>query len=146
MITRKQDTHSTATDKDTGYLSPFVANAKKSEGDDNDADYGPEIQKLSRKEVGVAVSEDGEVIAFYIHKTQQDVLPAIDEEDFEVFLDTVAIDGIGGVNDGEKDVVEKGLKGGNGGSFVDKESGKGVGCCNAKGKHLSVSCQSLASA
>jgi len=61
---------------------------------------------LRGEEVGVAVGQHGEVVSFDVHEGEDDVFPAVDEEEFEVFLEAVAVDGVGCVDEGEEDVVE----------------------------------------
>ena len=93
---------------------------------------------MGGEDVGVAVGEDGEVVSFDVHEGEDDVLPAIDEQELEVAFRPVSVDRVGGVDGGEDDVVEEGLEGRNGGASVDEEGGEGVRRCDAEGEDLSV--------
>ena len=116
-------------------MRPLVAHAEKQEGDDYDADYGPEIQELGGENVlgslewygrgrrgtyGIFVGEDCEVIALDVHETQNYVFPAINLEEPEVSLPAVFVNRVGGIESGEDNVVEEGLESWDGGSLVDE--------------------------
>jgi len=118
----KEDTHAAAADEDSSYLGPLVADTKDEEGDDYNTDNGPEIEELGllevssgqvRKdqkqrssllgysygqEVGVSVRQHCEIVPLYIHETQDDIFPAINEEKLEILLEPISIDCVGGVN------------------------------------------------
>jgi hypothetical protein len=47
----EEHTHSAAADEDSSYLGPFVAHAEEGEGDDYDADYGPEVEELGGEDI-----------------------------------------------------------------------------------------------
>jgi hypothetical protein len=93
---------------------------------------------LCGEDVGVAVGEDGEVVPFYVHEGKDDVFPAVDAEEFEVFLEAVCVDRIGSVDYGQDDVVEESLEGWDGHAMSEEEGGEGVCCCNAEGENLPI--------
>ena len=47
----EEDAHAAAADEDPGYLGPFVTYAEEEEGDDYDADDGPEVEELRGEDV-----------------------------------------------------------------------------------------------
>ena len=68
MVGCEEETHAAAADDDAYDLGPLVADVQEDEGDDYDADDGPEVEELGGEEVGVAVGEDSEVVSFYVHE------------------------------------------------------------------------------
>ena len=107
----------------------MVADAEKEKGDNDDEDNGPEVDELGGKDGCVAVSQDSEVVALDVAEGENDVLPAPCPEEAQVSLEAVAVDGVGGVDEVQEDVVEEALKGGDRGALVVEESGEGVGSC-----------------
>ena len=55
MVRCEEQAHSTAADEDADDLSPLVAHAENEERDQNDADDGPEVEKLSLYSLAVDV-------------------------------------------------------------------------------------------
>ncbi len=51
MVGCEEHTHAAAADEDPGYLGPFVAYVEEGEGDDYDADNGPEVEELGGQDV-----------------------------------------------------------------------------------------------
>ena len=51
MVGCEEDAHAAAADEDPGYLGPFVAYAEEEEGDDYDADDGPEVEELGGEDI-----------------------------------------------------------------------------------------------
>lgn len=91
VVGRKQDSHSSTADQDTGDLRPFVADAQEEERYDHDADDGPKVQQLSGEDVGVVVREDGEVVSFDVEEGKAYVFPAVDAEQHEVALEAIFV-------------------------------------------------------
>jgi hypothetical protein len=103
-------------------LSPLVSYAEQKEGYNHNANDGPEVEELGRKNVGVAVRKDREIVPLDIQERKDSVFPAIHQEEFEVLLESVTVDCVCCVDQSEEDVVEKGLEGRDGGTFVKEES------------------------
>lgn len=73
----EQQTHAAAGDEDAQNLEGAVADLEQQEAHNDDADDGPEVEELGAQEVGIAVGEDGEVVAFDIEEAQDEVAPAV---------------------------------------------------------------------
>jgi hypothetical protein len=52
----EEHAHAAAADQDPSYLGPFVSYAQEEEGDDYDADYGPEVEELGGEDVLVLLA------------------------------------------------------------------------------------------
>ena len=118
----------------------LIAHFEDEEGDDDDADDGPEVEELRRENGGVAVAEDGKVVAFDVEEGEAEVFPAVGEEELEVLLETVFIDCVGGVDEGEECVVEDGLESWERCAGLNELRRESIGAGNAKRKNLSISC------
>ena len=66
MVGANENSKTADADEDSDDLSGVVAHAQEEEGDDDDEDDGPEVDELGGEDGGVAVGEDGEVVAFDI--------------------------------------------------------------------------------
>ena len=73
VITGEQDSHAADADEDAEDLGGVVADAEEEEGDGDDEDDGPEVDELGGEDGGVAVGEDGEVVAFDVEEGEDDV-------------------------------------------------------------------------
>lgn len=73
MITGEQDTHAADADEDAEDLCGMVADVEEEKGDGDDEDDGPEVDELGGEDGGVAVGEDGEVVAFDVEKREDEV-------------------------------------------------------------------------
>ncbi len=73
MIAGEQDAHAADADEDAEDLGGVVADVEKEEGDGDDKDDGPEVDELGGEDGGVAVGEDGEVVAFDVEEGEDDV-------------------------------------------------------------------------
>ncbi len=51
----------------------MVADVEEKKGDGDDEDDGPEVDELGGEDGGVAVGEDGEVVAFDVEKREDEV-------------------------------------------------------------------------
>jgi hypothetical protein len=86
----------------------------------------------------VAVCEDGEVVPFYIHETEDDVFPSVNKQQLEVLLWAIFPDRICGIKSRENDVVEQCLESWDRSALVDEQCRKGIRGSDAEGKDLSV--------
>lgn len=136
VVTSQEDAAAANGDDDTDDLEDLVADAEEEEGEDDDDDDGPEVEELGREDVGVAVGQNGEVIAFDIEEGEDEVLPAVAEKELAPLLEAVLVDGDGEVDEEQQDVVEDGLEGWDRDSVVGKEGGEGVGRGDAQGEDL----------
>ena len=73
MIGANENAKTADADKDSDDLSGVVADTEEEEGDDDDKDDGPEVDELGGEDGGVAVGEDGEVVAFDVEEGEDDV-------------------------------------------------------------------------
>ena len=73
MVAGEQDTHTADTDEDAEDLGGVVTDVEEEEGNGDDEDDGPEVDELGGEDGGVAVGEDGEVVAFDIEEGEDDV-------------------------------------------------------------------------
>jgi hypothetical protein len=119
-------------------LSPLVSYAQEDERDYHNANNGPEVQKLCREDIGVAVSQYCKVIPLNIHETENNILPSINHEQFKVLFKAVVVDGIRCIDKCEEDIVKECLEGRNGRSFIGKQGGESIRCCDAEGEDLSA--------
>lgn len=140
VVRSEEDAHASTAEQDSRNLNPLVAHLEEGEGYDDNHDDGPEVEELSRENIGVLVGQNSEVIAQDIQKTQNNVFPAIDKEDLAIFLETISVDRVAGVDGAENDVVEEGLECWERESIIAKQSREGVGASNAKGQDLSMRC------
>lgn len=136
VVARQQDAQPADADQDAEHLGPVVADLEEEEGDDHDDDDGPEVDERGGEDGGVAVGQHGEVVAFDVAEGEEDVLPAPLELEAGVTLGAVAVQRVGEVDEGEEDVVEEGLEGGDRGAFVGEEGGEGVRRREAEGQDL----------
>ncbi len=88
---------------------------------------------------GVAVREHCEVVALDIEEGEDDVLPAISEDNAAPFGESVSVDGVGSVDEVEEDVVEESLEGGDGSAFGHQQRGKRIGAGDTEGEDLAES-------
>ncbi|KAB8801894.1 hypothetical protein FH972_026715 [Carpinus fangiana] len=138
VVGAQQDAHAADADDDAGVLGDAVAHAEHEEGDDDDDDNGPEVDQLGAQDAGVAVGEDEEVVAHGVEEAQDQVAPALGDQHAGPLLEAVAVDGVGGVDEIEQDVVEQGLEGGDRGVGVEEQAGESVGARDAQRKDLPV--------
>lgn len=136
VVRGQQYAHTAAADEDAEDLEHLVAHAQQDEGDDDDADDGPEVEQLGGQQVGVAVGEDGEVVALDVEEAHDEVAPAVLDEDVPPDARAVAPQHDGGVDEEEQDVVEDGLEGGDVCADVCEERGEGVCAGDAQRQHL----------
>ena len=151
VIGGEQDAHAADADEYAEDLGWVVADVEEEEGDCDDEDDGPEVDELGGEDGGVAVGEDGEVIAFNVEEGEDDVwmrviigwlrgrgkvvsrgmrgltFPPVFEEEAGVAFEAVTVDGVGGVDNVEEDIVEEGLEGGDGGAASGEEGREGIG-------------------
>ena len=73
MIRGEQDTHATDADEDAEDLGGVVADVEEEEGDGDDEDDGPEVDELGGEDGGVAIGENGEVVAFDVEEGEDEV-------------------------------------------------------------------------
>lgn len=110
------------------------------ERDDDDHHDGPETDKVGRQDGSVSVSEDNKVVSLDIKEGQDEVSPSILDQDLGPTLEAIFVDGVGGVDNVEQDVVEKGLECRDRGALPSKEGCKGIGTSLAEGKSLTGQC------
>ena len=111
MVARDEKTHATDTDEDPDELGRAVADLHEDEGDGDDDDDGPEVDELGGEDGGVAVGEDGEIVPFDVDEGEDEVAPAVTEQEGEVFLEAVPVDGVCREDDIHEGVVQKSLEG-----------------------------------
>ncbi len=68
VVAGKQDAHTADADEDAKELGGVVPDVEEEEGDGDNEDDGPEVDELGREDGGVAVGEDGEVVAFDVEE------------------------------------------------------------------------------
>lgn len=73
VVGGEEDAHAADADDDAEELGPVVADLQEEEGDGDDDDDGPEVDQLRREDGGVAVGEDGEVVALDVAEGEDDV-------------------------------------------------------------------------
>lgn len=73
VVRAEEDAHAADAGEDAQDLGPVVADPEDEEGDRYDDDDGPEVYQLRREDGGVAVGEDGEVVAFDVEEGEDDV-------------------------------------------------------------------------
>ena len=73
MVGAHENAKTADADEDADDLSGVVPHVEEEEGDDDDEDDGPEVDELGGEDGGVAVGEDGEVVAFDIEEGEDDV-------------------------------------------------------------------------
>lgn len=85
-----------------------------------------------------SVCQDGEVVALDIAEGEEEVFPAETPglDYVPPALPAIEIDGVGGVDDVEENVVEEGLQPRDGGSNLGEQGRKSVGAGDAQRKHL----------
>lgn len=93
---------------------------------------------MSREDGRVAVAKNGEVIALDVEEGETKILPSVDPEEFKVFLESIGVDCVGCVDDGEQGVVENGLEGWKRGSSFDEFGGECVRSGDAECEDLPV--------
>ncbi|ROV87275.1 hypothetical protein VSDG_09902 [Cytospora chrysosperma] len=135
-VAAQQHAHAAAGDQDAEDLEGLVADLEQQEGDDDDAEDGPEVEQLGAEEVGPPVGQDGEVVALDVQEGQDEVLPAVPEADARDLAPAVAVEHVRHVDEGEQDVVEEGLEGGDVGAVLDQERGEGAGGRVAEAEQL----------
>ena len=126
VVGSEKHAHTAAADEDSDDLEELVTDAEKGEGEDDDADNGPEVDELCGENVGVAVRQHGEVVAFDIQEAHYDVLPAIRYNDTEPSPRSLANPKHNGVNDEEQDIVKEGLEGGYVGTVGGEQGSESV--------------------
>lgn len=125
-VAAEEHAHAATGDEDAEELKGPVAHLEQQERDDDDADDGPKVEQLGREEVGVAVGEDGEVVALDVEKRKDKVLPAVGDDDAPDLAGPVAVKHVRDVHEAEQDVVEEALERGDGGAVVGEEGGEGA--------------------
>ena len=73
MVTAKEDAHSTYADKNASDLSWVVAHTEESERDHNNNNNSPKVDELGRKDGGITIGKDGEVVALDIKEGQNEI-------------------------------------------------------------------------
>lgn len=136
VVRGQQDAHAAAADEDADDLEDLVAHAQQDEGDDDDADNGPEVEQLGGQQVGVAVGEHSEVVALDVEEAHDEVAPAVLDHDVPPNAWAVAPQQDGGVDEEEQNVVEDGLEGGDVCADIGKERREGVCAGDAQRQHL----------
>lgn len=136
MVACDQDPHATNADEDARDLRYMIADMEEEERDDDDGDDGEEVDELRGQDGGVPVREHGEVVSLDVEEGEDDVFPTIFQQEAEPALEAAAVQGVGGVDDVEEDVVEEGLEGGDGGALGDEEGGEGICGCDAESEDL----------
>lgn len=139
MVAANQNTHTTTAYQDTDDLEHSVADLEEEEGNDHNADNGPEVDELRRQDVCVSVSQNRKVVSLDIQKRHDEVLPSILHSDAPPALDAVLVEEPGRVHNEHEDVVEDGLEGRDVGAGVGEEAGEGVGGRDAQGEDLAES-------
>lgn len=115
----------------------MVAHAQQGEGDEDDHDDGPEVDELGAEDGGVAVCEHDEVVPLDVAEGEDEVLPPVAPDELRPPLaGAVAVEGEGGVDEGEQDVVEERLEGRDGGSCGREQAREGVGRRDAEREYL----------
>lgn len=96
VVRNEEETHTTTADENADNLSPLVANAEDEEGDDYNADDGPEVEELGlahvsltirpwklwesyRQKVGVSIRQHSEVVTLDIQEAQNNILPPVNQ-------------------------------------------------------------------
>ena len=85
---------------------------------------------------GVAIGEHSEVVAFDVEEGEDQVAPAVFPDEARPAFGAVFVEGIGGIDEVEKDVIKPGLEGGDRGALRDEEGGEGVCRGDAEGEDL----------
>lgn len=137
MVRCQQNAHATTADEDANDLEDLVADLQDEERDDDDADNGPEVQKLGGQEVGVSVGEDGKVVSLDIEEGHDQVLPAVLPGHTRPGAGTILDEEDESVDNEEKDVVEETLEGGDAGPGLGEKGTEGVGGGDAQSQSLS---------
>ena len=73
VVGGEEDAHARDANEDANDLGPVVADAEEKEGDGYDDDDRPEVDQLGGENGGVAVGEDGEVVALDVAEGEDDV-------------------------------------------------------------------------
>lgn len=120
VVARDEDADAADADQDADDLGDVVAHAQEAKRDDDDGDDGEEVDELRGEDGGVAVGEHGEVVPLHVEEGEDDVFPAMAEHEAAPAGEAVAVEGEGGVDKVEQDVVEEGLEGGDGGALGDE--------------------------
>ena len=115
----------------------MISNSEKNKRNHDDQHNRPEIDQLRRKDRGIAIRKHGKVVTLDVEEREDHVAPSVLPDEARPALEAVLVDGPGGVDEVEQDVVEPGLKGGDGGALGDEEGGEGVGRGDAKRQDLS---------
>ena len=136
MVRADEDAHAADADNDAENLEEAVAHAEEEEGDDDHHHDGPEVDELCAEDVGVAVRQDGEVVALDIKEGHDEVLPAISVRHLKPGFGALLVHKVRGIDEGEQHVVEHGLEGGDRGADLAEERGEGVGRGDAEGEDL----------
>lgn len=136
VIARQQDAGAADADEDADDLEDLVAHAQQQEGDDDDDDDGPEVDELGREDVGVVIGQNDKVVALDIQKREDEVLPAVVQEDAAELAQAVLVQHVGEVDEGQQHVVEEGLEGRDRRVVHDEQRREGVGRRDGEREHL----------
>jgi hypothetical protein len=98
-----------------------VPDLQEEERDDDYDDDGPKVDELRGQNGGVTVGEYYEVVPFDVEEGQDKEAPAVEDDQTSPLLEAVLVDGVGGVDQVQEDVVEERLEGGDRGSFIGEE-------------------------
>lgn len=121
VVACDEDPKAGAANQNAGVLRDMVSDLEEDEGKNHNHDDCPKANKLCRQDCGVLVAENDKVIAFDVEKGQDDIAPAIFEDDLGPPLEAIFVDCVRCVDDVEKDVSEEGLKGRNRGALSGEE-------------------------
>lgn len=73
MVRGDEHAHAADADQDANDLRVVVADMEQDEGDGHHHDNGPEVDQLGAHDIGVAVCEHNEVVAFDVEKGENDI-------------------------------------------------------------------------
>jgi hypothetical protein len=77
VVTRDKQASPCHTNKDATDLSPVVTDLEEKKRYDNDDHDSPEVDELRREDCGIAICEDGKVVALDVTEGQDDVCETV---------------------------------------------------------------------
>lgn len=120
MIAANQDPNASNAYQDTRDLCDVISHPKENEGDDDDRDDSEKVNQLGRQYRSVSVGKDGEVVTLHVQEGEDNVFPAIFEQQSTPAFEAITVKSERSVDDVEQDIVEEGLKGWDGRALCDK--------------------------
>lgn len=122
----------------------MVANLEEKERNGDNNDDSPETDELRGKDRGVAICQDGEIVALNITEGQDDVCQAISyipisfavttptfppilPDHFRPFLEPVFVESIPSIHYIKQHIVEQSLEGRDGCALNDQKCGQSIG-------------------